>query len=279
MISVGEPSTQMTLNTFHLAGHGAANVTLGIPRLREIIMTAAKKPATPTMKLLIRDSTPDQDIEPFIKQVSKVSLSQVVDRVEVTEQLSSRADDVRQRRYTVLLEFYPAEEYKEEYEISPRQLHESMVFSFAYALTKEIGLEIKRTLKAQEEALNVGRGKQMNMREDHEADDEPNMRRGRDDELDDDDRDAYQLKREAQARQHEYEEDEREEGVIEDYEDYIERTADEEDIERDPMEKAQEDAHSDALQDTFKKLCKYATTFSFDTHNGKSAQFDLEVST
>lgn len=41
--SVGEPSTQMTLNTFHLAGHGGANVTLGIPRLREIIMTAAKK--------------------------------------------------------------------------------------------------------------------------------------------------------------------------------------------------------------------------------------------
>lgn len=40
--SIGEPSTQMTLNTFHLAGHGGANVTLGIPRLREIIMTASK---------------------------------------------------------------------------------------------------------------------------------------------------------------------------------------------------------------------------------------------
>lgn len=40
--SIGEPSTQMTLNTFHLAGHGGANVTLGIPRLREIIMTAAR---------------------------------------------------------------------------------------------------------------------------------------------------------------------------------------------------------------------------------------------
>ena len=32
--SVGEPSTQMTLNTFHFAGRGEANVTLGIPRLR-----------------------------------------------------------------------------------------------------------------------------------------------------------------------------------------------------------------------------------------------------
>ena len=32
--SIGEPSTQMTLNTFHLAGHGGVNLTLGIPRLR-----------------------------------------------------------------------------------------------------------------------------------------------------------------------------------------------------------------------------------------------------
>ncbi|OBZ76821.1 DNA-directed RNA polymerase I subunit rpa1 [Grifola frondosa] len=52
---VGEPSTQMTLNTFHFAGHGAANVTLGIPRLREIVMTASTKPKTPsmTMKLVV----------------------------------------------------------------------------------------------------------------------------------------------------------------------------------------------------------------------------------
>jgi DNA-directed RNA polymerase beta' subunit len=38
--SIGEPSTQMTLNTFHFAGRGEMNVTLGIPRLREILMTA-----------------------------------------------------------------------------------------------------------------------------------------------------------------------------------------------------------------------------------------------
>ncbi|KAH0472774.1 MAG: hypothetical protein KVP17_001460 [Porospora cf. gigantea B] len=40
--SIGEPATQMTLNTFHLAGHGAANVTLGIPRLKEILQTASE---------------------------------------------------------------------------------------------------------------------------------------------------------------------------------------------------------------------------------------------
>ena len=35
--SIGEPSTQMTLNTFHFAGRGEMNVTLGIPRLRFVI--------------------------------------------------------------------------------------------------------------------------------------------------------------------------------------------------------------------------------------------------
>lgn len=39
--AVGEPSTQMTLNTFHLAGC-ATNVTLGMPRLKEILMISGK---------------------------------------------------------------------------------------------------------------------------------------------------------------------------------------------------------------------------------------------
>lgn len=43
----------MTLNTFHLAGKGDVNVTLGIPRLREIIMTAGAN-STPSMVLPLK---------------------------------------------------------------------------------------------------------------------------------------------------------------------------------------------------------------------------------
>ena len=50
-MAIGEPSTQMTLNTFHLAGHAGVNLTLGIPRLREILMTASDKIKTPAMVL------------------------------------------------------------------------------------------------------------------------------------------------------------------------------------------------------------------------------------
>lgn len=49
--SIGEPSTQMTLNTFHFAGRGEMNVTLGIPRLREILTVASSNIATPSMDI------------------------------------------------------------------------------------------------------------------------------------------------------------------------------------------------------------------------------------
>ncbi|KAJ3531878.1 hypothetical protein NM688_g7508 [Phlebia brevispora] len=38
--SIGEPATQLTLNTFHYAGVSSKNVTLGVPRLKEIINVA-----------------------------------------------------------------------------------------------------------------------------------------------------------------------------------------------------------------------------------------------
>lgn len=38
--SLGEPSTQMTLKTFHFAGVASMNVTLGVPRIKEIFNAA-----------------------------------------------------------------------------------------------------------------------------------------------------------------------------------------------------------------------------------------------
>ncbi|KAJ8310654.1 hypothetical protein KUTeg_012519 [Tegillarca granosa] len=50
--SLGEPATQMTLNTFHYAGVSAKNVTLGVPRLKEII-NISKKPKTPSLTVYL----------------------------------------------------------------------------------------------------------------------------------------------------------------------------------------------------------------------------------
>lgn len=51
--SIGEPTTQMTLNTFHYAGVSAKNVTLGVLRLREII-NVAKKIKTPSLSVYLK---------------------------------------------------------------------------------------------------------------------------------------------------------------------------------------------------------------------------------
>ena len=52
--SIGEPGTQMTMRTFHYAGVAEINVTLGLPRLIEI-MDARKTPSTPTMTIYLMD--------------------------------------------------------------------------------------------------------------------------------------------------------------------------------------------------------------------------------
>lgn len=50
--SLGEPGTQMTLKTFHFAGVASMNVTLGVPRIKEII-NAAKTISTPIMNVAL----------------------------------------------------------------------------------------------------------------------------------------------------------------------------------------------------------------------------------
>ncbi len=50
--SIGEPGTQMTMRTFHFAGVAEINVTLGLPRLIEIV-DARRQPSTPTMTLYL----------------------------------------------------------------------------------------------------------------------------------------------------------------------------------------------------------------------------------
>ena len=50
--SIGEPGTQMTLRTFHYAGVAELNVTLGLPRLIELV-DARKQPSTPVMNIYL----------------------------------------------------------------------------------------------------------------------------------------------------------------------------------------------------------------------------------
>ncbi len=66
--SIGEPGTQMTLQTFHYSGVAEMSVLRGLPRLIEIL-DARKNPSTPTMKIyLTEDIENDEDLA---KEVSR----------------------------------------------------------------------------------------------------------------------------------------------------------------------------------------------------------------
>jgi len=52
--SIGEPGTQMTMNTFHYAGVAEIDVTQGLPRLIELV-DARKTPDTPMMTVYLED--------------------------------------------------------------------------------------------------------------------------------------------------------------------------------------------------------------------------------
>ncbi|MHA1682035.1 MAG: DNA-directed RNA polymerase subunit A' [Promethearchaeota archaeon] len=58
--SIGEPATQMTLNTFHHAGVSSKNVTLGVPRLEELL-NVSKNPKTPSLTIYVNKDMVDDE--------------------------------------------------------------------------------------------------------------------------------------------------------------------------------------------------------------------------
>lgn len=77
--SVGEPGTQMTMRTFHFAGVNELNVTLGLPRLIEIV-DARKKIATPTMDVYFEDEYKNDEefVRTLANQIGKNTLENVL---------------------------------------------------------------------------------------------------------------------------------------------------------------------------------------------------------
>jgi DNA-directed RNA polymerase subunit A" len=79
--SIGEPGTQMTLRTFHYAGVAEMNVTLGLPRLIEIV-DARSQPSTPVMEVHLREGI--REDEDKVKEVAKkIESTEIIDIADV----------------------------------------------------------------------------------------------------------------------------------------------------------------------------------------------------
>ncbi len=82
--SIGEPGTQMTLRTFHYAGVRELNVTLGLPRLIEIV-DARKTPSTPIMEVYL-DEEHRYDLEKAKEVARRLEYTRVENVVKEVEE-------------------------------------------------------------------------------------------------------------------------------------------------------------------------------------------------
>ncbi len=85
--SIGEPGTQMTMRTFHYAGVAEINVTLGLPRLIEIV-DARKQPSTPMMTIALEKEFSD-DRDMARKIAWDIEASHIENLAEITTDLAN----------------------------------------------------------------------------------------------------------------------------------------------------------------------------------------------
>lgn len=99
----------MTLNTFHMAGRGEANVTLGIPRLREILMTAAQRIKTPVMTMPVRKGLTSSDAQVLANRMRRLKLAECLSGITVEERPVAPAPGLAEgygRAYRISLHFF-----------------------------------------------------------------------------------------------------------------------------------------------------------------------------
>ena len=81
--SLGEPSTQMVLRTFHFSGVSEMQVTQGLPRLIEIF-DARKKPSSPKMEIYLKkEYNNEKDAKVFAEKIKEVTVSDLASEINI----------------------------------------------------------------------------------------------------------------------------------------------------------------------------------------------------
>lgn len=93
--SIGEPGTQMTLNTFHLAGVAEMNVTTGLPRIIEVL-DARKKNATEVINIYLKS--------PYNQQNKILNAAEMIVEKKLEEYIKDITIDVSEFVLTLTLD-------------------------------------------------------------------------------------------------------------------------------------------------------------------------------
>ncbi|MGP6221033.1 DNA-directed RNA polymerase subunit A'' [Caldiplasma sukawensis] len=101
--SIGEPGTQMTMRTFHFAGVKEVDVTVGLPRLIEIV-DARKTPSTPSMEIYMEKDIENNEaeVERVIKEIENITIGDIstisVNPEELTVIIEPSKEQMERRR-------------------------------------------------------------------------------------------------------------------------------------------------------------------------------------
>ena len=198
--SIGEPSTQMTLNTFHLAGNGAANVTLGIPRLREILMTSEKNIKTPIMILPFKNPTLE-NVKKLARKFENYKLIDIIKSINIKQGIQFNnnnnliIDKIRNYNIEILIE--NVNNIKNYFEYSKNELISILKGDFLYSLARKISKFIRIANGKNEISINKAMNEEENNNEEEETNTEkyePKKKKKDDDEtennIDEDEEDS-----------------------------------------------------------------------------------------
>jgi len=82
--SIGEPTTQMTLNTFHMAGVGSkSNVTRGVPRIEELLRLT-KNPKNPSLTIHLNPYD-EEDKDKAVNYANMITYTKMADVVKSSQ--------------------------------------------------------------------------------------------------------------------------------------------------------------------------------------------------
>ncbi|OCT99221.1 hypothetical protein XELAEV_18005008mg [Xenopus laevis] len=229
--SIGEPSTQMTLNTFHFAGRGEMNVTLGIPRLREILMVASSNIKTPMMSVpVLNTKKAVKRAKQLKKRLTRVRLAEVIHKLEVEETFRIEEKSQKYQVYKIRFHFLPHEYYRQEKMLRPEgvlRFMESRFFKIMFDAIKRKSSKLASfrevsTRRATQKDVGDGEAQgneesqraeneeaQANDNDDDDNDNNINNNNDDDDDAEDGDADATDAKRrKKQEEEVDYESDE-----------------------------------------------------------------------
>ncbi|MBN1792878.1 DNA-directed RNA polymerase subunit A'' [Candidatus Woesearchaeota archaeon] len=131
--SIGEPGTQMTLNTFHFAGVSEMNVTTGLPRLIEIL-DGRVEISTKMMEIYLKKPYCDgQDIRQIAERFKETRLKEYIREINI---------DIAETKMHILLDTEALKERKISAALIGKILAKGLK-GFDVKIDKESGLLIK----------------------------------------------------------------------------------------------------------------------------------------